>query len=257
MTDMLTEAQQARLAMRRGEWTGPTPKECPGYVQCNLVVLPQRDAYDFVVYCQRNFKACPLLEVTDVGDPEPRLSTPGADLRTDLPRYAIYRNGAREEDVFDISDLWRDDSVGFLIGSGITFDPALNRAGVPTSKKRWVLETNLPTVPSGKFRGPVIVTMRWMTPAQAITATQVTSRFYLNHGAPIHIGDPAAIGADIGNPIYGEPLHEMPEGLIPVFWACGVTPQYAAIEAKLELMISHSPGHAFITDLKADELCLP
>ena len=253
----ITDPREARLAMRRGEWTGPTPKEVPGYVQCNLVVLPHSEAYDFLVYCQRNFKACPLLEVTDVGNPEPRLTAPGADLRTDVPRYAIYRNGIREDDVFDIQHLWRDDSVGFLIGSGITFDPALNRAGVPTSKKRWVLKTDIETVPAGRFRGPLIVTMRWMTPPQAIIATQVTSRFYMNHGAPIHIGDPRAIGADITNPVYGEPMHETPEGLIPVFWACGVTPQFAAIESKLELMITQSPAHGFITDLKADELCSP
>lgn len=242
--------------MRRGEWTGPTKHTVPGYVKCNLVVLPRADAYDFLVYCQRNPKPCPLVEVTDPGDPEPKMSAPGADLRTDLPRYAVYRNGAREEDVTDIRRLWRDDSVAFLIGSGMTFDDPLERAGVP-KVKTWVLTTNIPTIPAGKFHGPVVVTMRCWTPAQAIIACQLTSRFPFYHGAPIHMGDPASIGADLTHPIVGEPLEKIPDGLMPVFWACGVTPQRAALEAKIELMITHTPGHAFITDLLADRICTP
>ena len=245
------------MAMRRGEWTGPTVYRVPGYVQCNLVVLPRADAYDFLLYCQRNPKPCPLIEVTDTGDPEPRHSAPGADLRTDLPRYAVYRNGIRGADVAEIRDLWREDSVGFLIGSSLTFDQALESAGVPKSKDVWVLRTAISTVPAGKFGGPLVVTMRWMTPAQAVIASQLTGRFPFNHGAPIHIGDPAAIGADLEHPIAGEPVTEIPEGTMPVFWACGVTPQVAAMESKPELMITHAPGHAFITDLRADEFCIP
>ena len=252
----MTAAQEARLAMRRGEWTGPTKHTLPGYVMCNLVVLPKSDAYDFVVYCQRNPKPCPLVEVTDPGDPEPRRSAPGADLRTDLPRYAVYRRGVREEDVTDIRHLWTSESVGFLIGSGMTFDEPLARAGVP-KMKTWVLRTTLPTVPSGKFRGPVVVTMRCMPPAQAVIACQLTGRFPMNHGAPLHIGDPAAIGADLEHPMVGEPNPSIPPGQLPVFWACGVTPQASALEAKPELMITHAPGHAFVTDLQADQICIP
>lgn len=253
----LTSAEEARAAMRRGEWTTTTTYKVPGYVQCNLVVLPHADAYDFLVYCQRNQAACPVLDITDPGSPHPLRAAPHADLRTDLPRYAVYRRGVREEDVYDITNLWRDDSVGFLIGSSLTFDAALARAGVPLSKEVWVLNSAIETVPSGKFAGPLVVTMRWMTPAQAVIATQLTTRFPFNHGAPVHLGDPAEIGVDLKNPIYGAPVESIPQGVMPVFWACGVTPQAAALRTRPELMITHAPGHAFITDLHADHICLP
>ena len=252
----MTEAQQARLAMRRGEWTGPTKHKVPGYVKTNLVILPKSDAYDFLVYCQRNPKPCPVVEVTDPGDPEPRLSAPGADLRTDLPKYSVYEGG-RRRDVGDIRDLWRSDLVAFLIGSGITFDGALERAGVPTDRHRWVLNSRIPTVPAGRFRGDMVVTMRWLTPEQAIVATQVSSRFPHNHGAPIHLGDPAAIGADLDHPLFGGEVPRLPGGLVPVFWACGVTPQEAALAASVDFMITHAPAHGFITDLEADKFCIP
>jgi uncharacterized protein YcsI (UPF0317 family) len=252
----MNPAQEARLAMRRGEWTGPTKHQLPGFVKCNLVVLPHADAYDFLVFCQRNPRPCPVIEVTDPGDPEPRMSAPGADLRTDLPRYAIYRRGVREEDVTDIRHLWRPDSVAFLIGSGMTWDDPLERAGVPKTTT-WVLETTIPCVPAGKFSGPVVVTMRLMTPAQAVIACQLTGRFPLNHGAPLHLGDPAAIGADLANPIVGEPLTAIPDGLMPAFWACGVTPQWVALQSRPELLIAHAPAHAFVTDLQADQICIP
>lgn len=253
----MTEAQTARLAMRRGEWTTGTTYKVPGFVQCNLVVLAREFAYDFLLYCQRNPKPCPMIDVTDPGDPEPKFSAPGADLRTDLPRYAVFREGQRQPDVTDVRDLWRDDSVAFLIGSSLTFDEALQRAGVPRSPFVWVLRTALATRRTGRFSGPLVVTMRYMTPEQAVIATQVTTRFPFNHGAPVHFGDPAAIGADLDHPIVGDPIRKFPAGTIPVFWACGVTPQLAALEAKVPLMITHSPGHGFITDLRADEVCIP
>lgn len=256
-TRTLTPAQQTRLDIREGRHKGLTHGLALGYVQCNLVILRRAFAFDFLLYCQRNQRACPVLEVTDPGDPEPRLTAPGADLRTDLPRYAVYREGRRVRDETNISHLWEPGFISFLIGSGISFDQALERAGVPTDKNRWVLRTNLPTVPAGPFHGPLIVTMRWLTPPQAIVATQVTSRFPFNHGAPIHLGDPGAIGADLKNPLLGASISEVPKGLVPVFWACGVTPQAAAEAAKIDLMIAHAPGHGFITDLKADLLSLP
>lgn len=190
-------AREARLAMRRGEWKGPTVYRVPDHVQCNLVVLSRSLAYDFLLYCQRNPKPCPVVEVTDAGNPEPRLTAPGADLRTDLPKYRVYRRGALAEEVHDVRDLWSDDSVGLLIGSSLTFDQALVRAGVPRSEEVWVLNSRIETVPAGPFRGPMVVTMRWMTPAQAVIATQLTGRFPANHGAPVHLGDPEAIGADL------------------------------------------------------------
>jgi uncharacterized protein YcsI (UPF0317 family) len=250
-------AREARLAMRRGDWTGPTVYKVPDCVQCNLVVLSSDLAYEFLLYCQRNPKPCPVIEVTDAGNPEPRLSAKGADLRTDLPKYRIYRKGVLDSEVPQIKDFWRDDSVAFLIGSSLTFDQALVRAGVPRSPDVWVLNTAIETVAAGRFRSKMVVTMRWMTPAQAVIATQLTARFPANHGAPIHLGDPAEIGADLRHPIFGKPVDRIPDGVMPVFWACGVTPQKAAEEAKPDLMITHAPGHGFITGLQADQICLP
>ncbi|MEO7650948.1 MAG: DUF1445 domain-containing protein [Bryobacteraceae bacterium] len=246
-----------RAACRDGKYAGTTRGVALGYLQCNLVILRECHAYEFLLYCQRNQKACPILEVCDTGSSEPRRLAPGADLRTDLPRYAIYRAGVREADETDISHLWRDDHVAFLIGSGISFDQALEEAGVQTSKHRWVVRTALPTEPAGKFQGQLIATMRWLTPEQAVKAVQVTTRFPFNHGAPVHMGDPKAIGADLRNPLVGPPVDEIPPELIPVFWACGVTPQQAALEAKLDFMITHAPAHGFVTDLLARELAIP
>jgi uncharacterized protein YcsI (UPF0317 family) len=182
---------------------------------------------------------------------------PTADLRTDCARYSVFVDGARQDDRSDLTGIWRDDLVCFLIGSGITFDAALERAGVPTGSDRWVLRTALPTEPAGPFRGNLIVTMRWLTPGQAITATQVTARFPFNHGAPIHIGDPAAIGADLASPMFGGPVPALPPDRVPVFWACGVTPQAAAEAARLPLFIAHAAAHSFITDRTADSVMLP
>ena len=253
----MTPAQQARRAIREKRHTGTTRGLALGYVQCNLAIVPQALAFEFLLYCQRNARACPVLEVCDPGSPEPKQLAPGADLRSDLPRYAVYRNGERQPDVTDLKALWRGDLVAFLIGSGITFDGALERAGVPTDRHRWVLNSKIATVPAGRFRGDMVVTMRWLTPEQAIVATQVSSRFPHNHGAPIHVGDPAAIGADLAQPLFGGPVPELPRDRVPVFWACGVTPQQAALEARLELFIAHAPAHGFITDLEADRFCIP
>jgi len=256
-TETLTLTQRARLAIREGRSSSTTHGKALGYVVCNLVVIRQSLANEFLLYCQRNPRACPVLEVTDPGSYEPKQLAPGADLRTDLSLYAIYRNGAREADRDEITDLWEPSFVAFLIGSGISFDHALERAGVPIQGNRWVVRTKLQTTPAGRFHGPVAATMRWLTPQQAITAVQVTSRFPQCHGAPIHIGDPELIGADLNRPLFGPPVSAIPKGLIPVFWACGVTPQEAALAAKVDLMITHAPGHGFITDVEADRFCIP
>ena len=195
--DGLLESQRVRRAIRDGRITGTSRGLAPGFVQCNVAILPKAYAFDFLLYCQRNQRACPVLEVLDPGDPVPHKLALDADLRTDCARYSVFIDGVRRDDRTDVRDLWRDDLVSFLIGSGITFDDALERAGVPTDRHRWVLRTNRPTEPAGPFGGDLIVTMRWLTPQQAITAVQVSSRFPFNHGAPIHIGDPAAIGADL------------------------------------------------------------
>ncbi|OGA70238.1 MAG: hypothetical protein A3G81_26905 [Betaproteobacteria bacterium RIFCSPLOWO2_12_FULL_65_14] len=252
----MTPAQRARLEIREKRHTGSTRGLAPGYVQCNLAVVPQALAFDFLLYCQRNARACPVLEVCDPGSPEPRQLAPGADLRTDLPKYCVYEKG-RGREAADIRGLWRKDLVAFLIGSGITFDAALERAGVPTDRHRWVLNSRIPTVPAGRLRGDMVVTMRWLTPGQAIVATQVSSRFPYNHGAPIHIGDPSAIGADLAQPLFGGAVPALPKGMVPVFWACGVTPQQAALASGIEFMIAHAPAHGFVTDLEADKFCIP
>ena len=252
----MTPAQRARLDIREKRHTGTTRGLALGYVQCNLAIVPQALAFDFLLYCQRNARACPVLEVCDPGSWEPQQLAPGADLRTDLPRYSVFEHGKRR-DVPDIRDLWRSDLVAFLIGSGITFDGALARAGVPTDRHRWVLRSKIPTVPAGRFGGEMVVTMRWLTPEQAIIATQVSSRFPHNHGAPIHIGDPAAIGADLDDPIFGGPVGALPKDRVAVFWACGVTPQEAALRAEVDFMITHAPAHGFVTDLEADRFCTP
>ena len=250
----LLESQRVRRDIRDKRITGTSRGLAPGFVQCNLAIMPKAFAFDFMLYCQRNQRACPVLEVTDPGDPVPHKLAPNADLRTDCARYSVFVDGERQPDVTDIKDLWHDDLVSFLIGSGITFDAALERAGVPTDRNRWVLRTDRPTEPAGPFRGDLIVTMRWMTPSQAITAVQVSSRFPFNHGAPIHIGDAAGIGANLAFPMFGGPVPPMPSDQTAVFWACGVTPQSAAEAAKLPLFIVHAAAHSFITDLPADRL---
>lgn len=255
--DVILESERVRRDIRSGAITGTSRGLAPGFVQCNLTILPRDYAFDFMLYCQRNQRACPVLEVCDPGDSVPRRLAPTADLRTDCARYSVFIDGVRQDDRTDISDLWRDDLVAFLIGSGITFDAALERAGVPTTRHRWVVRTDLPTEQAGPFGGKLIATMRWLTPQQAIVATQVTARFPFNHGAPIHIGDPGAIGADLDNPMFGGAVPATPDGLTSVFWACGVTPQAAAEAASLPLFITHAAAHSFVTDLPAERLMLP
>jgi uncharacterized protein YcsI (UPF0317 family) len=250
----IPESQRVRQAIRDGAITGTSRGLAPGFVQCNVAIMPKAFAFDFLLYCQRNQRACPVLEVLDAGDPMPHKLAPTADLRTDCARYSVFVDGERQADRTDIKDLWRDDLVSFLIGSGITFDDALERAGVPTDRDRWVVRTNQPTAPAGSFRGDLIATMRWLTPAQAIIAVQVSARFPFNHGAPIHIGDPAGIGADLAAPMFGGPVPPLPADKTAVFWACGVTPQSAAEAARLPLFIVHAAAHSFITDLPADRL---
>jgi len=252
---------ELRALMRSGEWTGVTAGLAPGYAQANLVALPREMAFDFLLFCQRNPKPCPLLEVLEPGCSEPRRTAPGADLRTDLPRYRIFRHGTLVEEREDILSDWRDDLVSFLLGCSFTFEAALMDAGIPLrhlEQGRGVpmYRTSLETDSAGPFTGPVVVSMRPIKSSQVPRAVQVTSRFPSVHGAPLHIGDPAAIGIeDIGRPDYGERT-EILHGEVPVFWACGVTPQAVAAQCKPAFMITHSPGHMFITDKRDEELAV-
>jgi uncharacterized protein YcsI (UPF0317 family) len=249
---------ELRARFRRGEDARPTAGCAPGFVQANLVILPRDAAFDFLLFCQRNPRPCPVLEVVEAGSAEPRFLAPGADLRTDLPRYRVYRDGVLESEPTDIGAWWRDDLVSFLVGCSFTFESALLEAGLPVrhveqGRNVPMYVTSVMTTPAGMFHGPMVVSMRPFEPGHVVRAIQVTSRFPAVHGAPVHVGDPAAIGiADVARPDLGEAVDIRP-GEVPVFWACGVTPQAVAMASRPPLMITHAPGHMFVTDRKDSE----
>jgi uncharacterized protein YcsI (UPF0317 family) len=230
-----------------------------GYVQANLVILPREWAFDFLLFCQRNPRACPLLETTEPGQTEAVQTAPGSDLRTDLPAYRLWRDGECVAEVQDLTPVWSADWVAFLLGCSFTFEAALLRAGlslrhIEQQRNVPMYRTSLRCQPAGRFQGPLVVSMRPFTPAQAIRAIQITSRYPRAHGAPVHLGDPAAIGiADLNQPDYGDPVEVRPAEL-PLFWACGVTPQAVLRQARPPLAVTHKPGHMFVTDLQDHEL---
>ena len=246
-----------RAAARRGEWRGTTAGHCPAYQQVNLVILPQDWAAEFAAFCTRNPRPCPIIEITPPGDPEPARSAPGADLRTDVPGYRIYRKGELAEQRSDIRDIWRDDLVAFLLGCSFTFEHALVEAGLPPRNVELdtmvpMFVSNLACVPAGRFHGPIVVTMRPIPEGRVDFVRALSARYPHAHGGPIHVGDPKAIGiADLSRPEFGEPApiyaHET-----PVFWACGVTTQAVAERARVELMITHEPAQMFVTDLSRE-----
>jgi uncharacterized protein YcsI (UPF0317 family) len=249
-----SSAARARAEIRAGRHATHTSGLADDHVQGNLVILPQALANDFLRFCQRNPKPCPVLAVSEPGDP--MLPTLGhdIDIRSDVPRYRVWRRGELVDEVTDIGTLWRDDLVSFVIGCSFSFEQALLDAGVPLrhvaqNRNVAMYRTNIPTVAAGPFHGPMVVSMRPLKAADAIRAVQVTSRFPSVHGAPVHLGDPAQIGiADITRPDYGDAVDVMPDEL-PVFWACGVTPQAAITQARPEFCITHAPGAMLITDL--------
>ena len=246
-------SKEARDRIRSNRWRGVTSGVAPGYVQANLAILPKELAFDFLLFCQRNPKPCPLLEVIEPGRTEPVLTTPGTDIRTDAAGYRIYENGVLTAEVATIEDYWRDDLVSFLLGCSFSFEAAMLDAGIPLRHQEQgtnvaMYITNIQTVPSGVFSGPMVVSMRPIKREQVVRAVQVTSRFPATHGAPVHIGSPEDIGiTDIDNPDFGDRVEVRP-GEEPVFWACGVTPQAVALNCRPPLMITHAPGKMFITD---------
>ena len=256
---MMMSAKQVRSFIRKNIITGPTAGMAKGYTQANMAIMNKELAYDFMLFCMRNPKACPVLDVTEPGSSIPRLVAPDADLRYDLPKYRIYRKGVLIEEVTSIENYWQEDMVAFLIGCSFTFENPLLNAGLPIRHIEQdcnvpMYVTNIQCVPAGIFHGPTVVSMRPMTPTQAIRATQITSRFPAVHGAPIHIGDPEMIGIkDINKPDFGDAV-TINKGEVPVFWACGVTPQAVAMAVKPELFITHAPGHMFICDIKDESL---
>jgi uncharacterized protein YcsI (UPF0317 family) len=244
---------------RRGEFKGTTAGLCGGYVQANLVILPRDLAFDFLLFCQRNPKPCPVLDVTEPGSPHPMLAAPEADLRTDLSRYKVFREGRLVDEPADITSYWRDDMVAFLLGCSYTFEQALLTNDIPVrhideEKNVSVFITSRECVPAGMFHGPMVVSMRPIPHNKVVRAVQVTSRFPAVHGAPVHVGDPAQIGiTDLSRPDFGDFVTIEP-GEVPVFWACGVTPQVVAMHSRPEIMITHAPAHMFITELRNEQL---
>ncbi|WP_200769724.1 putative hydro-lyase [Halarsenatibacter silvermanii] len=247
-----------RRLIRRGEINQPTPGLAEEYSQANLVILPEEYAFEFFLFSFRNTKPCPLLDILEAGEVNPP-STPGADIRTDLPSYRIYRRGELHEETDSIKDYWRDDLVSFLLGCSFTFERALKQAGIPIrhqqeNKNVPMYITDIDCTPAGEFSGPLVVSMRPMPGRLISRAVRITSAYPDVHGAPVHIGAPKEIGIqNLNEPDFGDRVTVKPEEY-PVFWACGVTPQLAIRKNALPLVITHSPGHMFITDIKNEEL---
>lgn len=249
------------MHIRAGEFSGPTAGHCQGLVQANLVVLPAEFAMDFLRYCQLNPKPCPLLAVSKPGDPSLPALGADIDVRRDVPRYRVFRDGRLIEERTDIIDLWRDDLIAFAIGCSFSFEAALMAEGlrlrhIEEGRNVAMYRTSVDTVPAGRFSGKLVVSMRPFAPAEAIRAIQICTRFPAVHGAPIHIGEPQALGiSDLSQPDFGDPP-SIASGELPVFWACGVTPQVALEMARPPLAITHSPGCMLVTDVANVRLAL-
>jgi len=248
-----------RALIRARRWTGPSEGQARGYAQANLVVLRRDAAFDFLLFCLRNRKPCPIVEVTDPGSPIVTQVADSADLRTDLARYCVYENGELAAEPEDITEYWRDDLVGFLIGCSYSFEEAMVQANIPLrhldeDKIVSLYTTNVPCLPAGRFSGPMVVSMRPVKREQMVRAVQVTSRFPDTHGAPVHIGDPAAIGVDLDDVVFGSDRVEVKADEVPLFWGCGCTPQAVAIASKVDFMITHKAGHLFMTDVLSEEI---
>ena len=243
---------EARLRYRDG-FVSPTSGEAPGFTQANLVVLPREWAFDMLLFAQRNPRPVPLLDVTDPGSYRTALA-PDADLRTDLPRYRVWRDGRLVHEPTDVAGLWHDDLVAFLVGCSFSFEAALLEAGVPVrnieqGRNVSMYRTNVDCRPAGRLSGPLVVSMRPIPAALVVTAVQVTDSMPAVHGAPVHIGHPASLGIpDLALPDFGDAV-ELSEGDVPVFWACGVTPQAALMASRPPFAITHAPGHMFVTDV--------
>ena len=253
--------REARAAVRDGLHRGPTSGIAPGYVQGNLAILPKGLADDFFRFCQFKPQPCPLLAASEPGDPRLPALGDDLDIRTDLPLYRVWRNGELVGEVEDLEAVWRDDLVAFVIGCSFSFEEALVEDGIPLRHIERgtnvpMYRTSIATRPAGPFRGPLVVSMRPLRPADAIRAVQITSRFPSVHGAPVHLGKPEMLGiADLGRPDYGDAV-DIADDELPVFWACGVTPQSVIAAVRPEFGITHAPGHMLVTDLKNSRLAI-
>jgi uncharacterized protein YcsI (UPF0317 family) len=254
MNTLYTDPAALRLASRRGEFRQATSGHVPGRIQANLMVVPKAQALDFMLFAQRNPKPCPLIEVLNPGDTEPDCA-PGANIATDIPGYRVYRDGELAEERDEILSLWRPDFVGFLIGCSFSFESALMKAGialrhVEQARNVAMYRTNIACVPAGVFSGEMVVSMRPIKSRDVARVVQICERFTVAHGAPVHVGNPGAIGiADLQRPDYGDAV-SIAEDEVPVFWACGVTPQWVAQRSRLPLCLTHAPGRMFVTNLE-------
>jgi uncharacterized protein YcsI (UPF0317 family) len=243
-----------RHACRTGEFDKPTAGHAPGRIQANLMIVPLADAFDFLLFCQRNPKACPLIEVLQPGARKVACAA-GSDIATDVPGYRVYRDGEFVEERVDVAALWRPDFVSFLIGCSFSFEAAVAAAGIPLRhvvQRRNVAmyRTNVACAPAGRFSGEMVVSMRPIRSRDVAKVVEISGRFPQAHGTPVHVGNPHALGIlDLSKPDYGDAV-EIRDDEVPVFWACGVTPQWVAQRSGLALCITHAPGKMFVTDLK-------
>lgn len=257
----LLDGTAVRRAARSGALTGPTAGLAQGFVQANLVLLPEADASAFLRFCQANPRPCPVLAVGEPGDRRLPALGEDVDIARDVPRYRVFREGHCTDEVTDVVDLWRDNLVAFALGCSFTFEHALMADGmrlrhVEQQRNVAMYDTTVPLVSAGPFGGAMVMSMRPLRPADAIRAVQITTRYPLAHGAPLHLGDPAAIGIDnLGAPDYGDPV-AVKDDELPVFWACGVTPQRALERSGVAFAITHSPGHMLLTDWRDSQLAL-
>ncbi|GAB3269014.1 putative hydro-lyase [Microbacterium lacusdiani] len=259
MTRAVVDEARAARAAYRGGLVAPTSGVAHGLVQANLIAVPADWAYDVLLFAQRNPKPCPVLEVLDAGAVESTLA-PGSDLRTDLPAYRVWRDGELAEETSDASAAWAEhpDLVSFLIGCSFTFEAGLTDAGIPIRHRELgrnvpMYRTSRQCLPAGRLRGEMVVSMRPVAADRVADAVRISGRYPAVHGAPVHVGDPAALGVtDLGRPDFGD-APEMRDGEVPVFWACGVTPQAAIMASRPPFALTHAPGHMFVTDVPDTE----
>ncbi|WP_053387893.1 putative hydro-lyase [Leucobacter japonicus] len=253
MNEHITSAHQLRSLIRSGAWKQPTAGLLPGVQQANFVALPQADAFEFLLFCVRNPQVCPIIHVSEPGDPIVSLESGDADVRTDIAKYRVWRDGELVAEPHDVSEYWSDDLVGFLLGCSHTFEGPMLDAGLPLrvsaeSPAPPVYLTDRETVSAGRVAGPLVVSMRSFPAELVDEVTALTSRFPTGHGAPVHIGDPAELGiADLATPDFG-PAPEVHADEVPMFWACGVTPQLVLPHLRSHTLITHAAGHMFVFD---------
>jgi uncharacterized protein YcsI (UPF0317 family) len=255
----MNDPREVRLAIRERRHTGHTAGLAPGRVQGNLCILPREYADEFREFCEKNPKPCPLIGMSAPGDPRIPALGEDLDIRTDVPRYRVFRDGTLQEEVSDLRALWRDDLVSFVLGCSFSFEEALVKAGLPLryveqGRNVPMYRTSIDTAPAGRFRGKLVVSMRPFKPADAIRAIEITAKYPRVHGAPVHVGFPERIGIDdLSRPWAGDPT-EVKSDEMPLFWACGVTPQSVVLDARPTLCITHAPGHMLVTDLQNESL---